>query len=201
MASDARTVGRPATVEDVPIVAACLASAFYDDPLWGHWAFPDERRRQRDLLAFMTLMAQLGFDEMWTAITVGGESVTLWTLPGVSHAAPEHEALISELFDDLFGERASALHALFEQFQDLTPTGHFYHLEWWATRRDLARRGFGGALIRENLARVDAKHVPCYLESTNPVNLPRYEALGFRPVEEFAPPGGPTVTTMWREAR
>jgi GNAT superfamily N-acetyltransferase len=94
----------------------------------------------------MTLMAQLGCEEMWTAIS-------------------------------------------------------FYHLEWWATRRDRAGRGFGSALIRENLARVDAEHLPSYLESTNPVNLPRYEALGFRRVGEFAPPDGPTVTTMWREAR
>ena len=78
MASDVRTVGRSATIEDVPIVAACLASAFYHDPLWGHWAFPDQPCRQRDLLAFMTLMAQLGCEEMWTAITPGGESVTLW---------------------------------------------------------------------------------------------------------------------------
>jgi hypothetical protein len=201
MASDARTVARPATAEDVPIVAACLASAFYEDPLWGHWAFPDQPRRHRDLLAFMTLMAQLACDEMWTAVTAGGESVALWTVPGVSHEASEHEALIGEVFDDLFGKRASALHALFEQFQELTPAGRFYHLEWWATRRDRARQGFGGALIRENLARVDAEHLPSYLESTNPVNLPRYEALGFRRTAEFAPPGGPTVTTMWREAR
>jgi hypothetical protein len=48
---------------------------------------------------------------------------------------------------------------------------------------------------------VDAEHMPSYLESTNPVNLPRYEALGFRAIGEFAPPGGPTITTMWREAR
>ena len=81
------------------------------------------------------------------------------------------------------------------------PAGDSYHLEWWATHANRAGRGFGGALIRENLARVDAEHVPSYLESTNPVNLPRYEALGFRRIGEFAPPDGPTVTTMWRDAR
>ena len=35
-------VGRTATREDIAAVAACLASAFYDDPLWGHWVFPDD---------------------------------------------------------------------------------------------------------------------------------------------------------------
>ena len=43
--------------------------------------------------------------------------------------------------------------------------------------------------------------MPAYLESTNPVNLPRYEALGFAPTGEFGPAGGPVITTMWREPR
>jgi hypothetical protein len=51
------------------------------------------------------------------------------------------------------------------------------------------------------LERVDGERLPSYLESTNPINLPRYEALGFRRIGEFAPPGGPSVTRMWREAR
>ena len=58
MASETQGVGRAATVADLPLVAACLASAFYEDPLWGHWTFPDESRRRRHLLPFMTLMAE-----------------------------------------------------------------------------------------------------------------------------------------------
>jgi hypothetical protein len=194
-------MGRAATDEGLPIVAACLASAFYADPLWGHWTFPDEARRRRDLLRFMTLMAQLGDDQIWTAMTAQGESVAVWTPPGASYRTPEQEPLISGVFDELFGARAPGIHALFQQFEEHTPEGRFYHLEWWATNPNCVRRGYGGALIRDNLACVDAEHVPSYLESTNPVNLPRYEALGFRRIGEFAPPGGPTVTTMWREAR
>jgi GNAT superfamily N-acetyltransferase len=201
MVGESQPVGRASTVDDLPVVAACLASAFYEDPLWGHWAFPDESRRRRDLLPFMTLMAQLAADEGWTAMTVGGESVTVWTPPGASYGSREQEPLISEVFEDLFGARAPAIHELFEQFEASTPAGRFYHLEWWATHESYARRGFGGALLRENLARVDAEGQPSYLESTNPVNLPRYEALGFGRMDEFAPRGGPTVTTMWREAR
>jgi hypothetical protein len=39
------------------------------------------------------------------------------------------------------------------------------------------------------------------IAGTNPVNLRRYQTLGFRPIGEFAPPAGPTVTTMWLAAR
>jgi hypothetical protein len=201
MAGELQAVGRAAAARDLPIVAACLASAFYEDPLWGHWTFPDESRRRQDLLPFMTLMAQLGSAEGWTAMTARGESVTIWTPPGASYGSPEQEPLISEVFDRLFGARAPAIHALFQQFDQHTPAGRFYHLEWWATHRSHAGHGFGGTLLCENLARVDAEHLESYLESTNPANLPRYEALGFRRVDEFAPPSGPTVTTMWREAR
>lgn len=201
MASELQVIGRAAAAEDLPIVAACLASAFYKDPLWGHWAFPDETRRRLDLLPFMTLQVQLGASQGWTAMTASGESVAIWTPPGASYGSQEQEPLISEILGRLFGARARALHELFKQFEEHIPAGRFYHLEWWATHRRYAGRGLGGALIRENLGRVDAEHLPSYLESTNPVNLPRYAALGFRRIGEFAPPGGPTVTTMWREAR
>ena len=201
MSSDPHATGRDAAAQDLPIVAECLASAFYDDPLWGHWAFPDESQRRRDLLPFMMLHTQLGAAQGWIAMTAGSESVAIWTPPGARYGSPEQEALISEVLGRLFGARAPAIHELFGQFEDHTPAGHFYHLEWWATHRSHAGRGFGASLITENLERVDAEHQPSYLESTNPVNLARYEALGFRGIGEFAPPGGPTVTTMWRDAR
>ena len=37
-------------------------------------------------------------------------------------------------------------------------------------------------------------------QASNPANLPRYEALGFRRRAEFGPVDGPLITTMWREA-
>ena len=201
MASEPQLVGRAVAAEDLPIVAACLASAFYEDPLWGRWTFPDESRRRRDLLPFMMLQAQLAVAQGWTAMTPNGESVAIWTPPGASYGSPAREPLISDVLGRLFGARAPARHELFKQFEEHTPPGRFYHLEWWATHRRHAGRGLGSVLLRENLARVDTDHLPSYLESTNPVNLPRYEALGFRAIGDLAPPGGPTVTTMWREAR
>lgn len=201
MASAPEPTGREVAREDLALVAACLASAFYEDPLWGHWTFPDDSRRRRDLLPFMTLQAELGAAQGWIASTTKGESVAIWTPPGGSYGSADQEPLISEVLECLFGARAPAIHELFRQFEDHVPAGRFYHLEWWATHRDHAGRGFGASLITENLARVDAEHLPSYLESTNPVNLPRYESLGFRKIDEFTPPGGPTVTTMWREAR
>jgi predicted N-acetyltransferase YhbS len=58
------------------------------------------------------------------------------------------------------------------------------------------------ALLRDNLARIDALGMPAFLESTDPGNNPRYERLGFTRIREYAlPAGGPVVTQMWRTPR
>lgn len=194
-------VGRAATAADLPAVAGCLASAFFDDPLWGRWAFPDATARARDIAPFMRLMAELDQGDLWTDMTAGGEAVTVWTPPGQTYGAGVPPERFAADLGEIFGPRAAALEALFEQFDANLPAGEYWHLEWWGTHRDHAGRGLGGALLRENLARIDAERLPCYLESTNPGNVPRYEALGFERIGAFAPPGGPTVDTMWRTAR
>ena len=194
-------VGRSATVEDIDAVASCLASAFYDDPLWGQWTFPDEESRPRDLLPFMRFWATCSLRHPWLRMTDGCEAVAVWTPPGEIYVTPEEEPAMAALLDELFGSRAPEIHAVFDQFEQHLPEGHYYHLEWWATHRDHAGRGLGTALINDNLAHIDSEHAPSYLESTNPANLPRYESLGFRPLAEFGPSGGPVITTMWREAR
>jgi hypothetical protein len=196
------TVGRVASADDVPAVAACMASAFFADPLWGVWTFPDEGARRRGLLPFMALMAEMGqAGGVATSVADGAGAITVWTPPGAQYGSSGFEAQTERLLAELFGPRADDLNALFDQFDEHLPAGDFWHLEWWATHRDRAGEGLGTRLLREDLAGVDERHQPAYLESTNPVNIPRYEALGFRPVGGFAPPGGPTITTMWREAR
>ena len=62
--------------------------------------------------------------------------------------------------------------------------------------------GLGIALLADNLARIDAEHMPAYLESSNPANNARYSRLGFEQRGAFSViDGGPIVTTMWRSAR
>ena len=194
-------VGRAATQDDLDAVGSCLASAFADDPLWGLWSFPDPQHRSYGLQPFMRFFGACGIRHPSLRMTAGGEAVTVWTLPGEIYVTPEEEIELEALVAQLFGDRAPEFSALFEQFDENLPEGDYYHLEWWATHRDHAGRGLGSALLHEDLSRIDAEHVPSYLESTNPANLSRYERFGFHRTGEFGPPGGPVVTTMWREAR
>lgn len=76
-----------------------------------------------------------------------------------------------------------------------------YYLSLLGTREEHRGRGLGMALLKEDLARIDAERMPAYLESSNPGNNHRYESVGFVPMAAFRAPGqGPLVTGMWRKA-
>lgn len=201
-ASESHWVGRAAARDDVAAVAACLTSAFYEDPVWGRWTFPEEATRAERLYELMRFWTLAGIRHPWVRMTENAEAVAVWLPPGEPEMRAEEEAAFGPLLAALLGPRADEVHTLLDRFDEHHPGSEpHYYLSLWATHRDHAGHGLGSALIEENLARVDAERMPAYLESTNAANLPRYEALGFRPLAEFGPLGGPVITTMWRDAR
>jgi ribosomal protein S18 acetylase RimI-like enzyme len=182
-------------------VAACLASAFYADPVWGLWAFPDERDRERRLFELMRAFVAAGVRHPWVRVAERYEAAIVWVPPGEPEMTAEEGLAFDRGLDALAGARAPELRRLFERFEECHPHGQpHYYLSLWGAHRDHAGRGFGGELMRESLALIDGERMPAYLESTNPANIPRYEALGFRSHGRFGPEGGPVITTMWREA-
>jgi ribosomal protein S18 acetylase RimI-like enzyme len=135
-------------------------------------------------------------------MTVGAEAVAVWLPPGAPEMTSEQEAEFEAFVAETLGPRAHEVLTLIERFDEHHPTQEpHYYLTLWGTHRKHAGRRLGTALLNEDLARIDAERVPAYLESTNPANLPRYEALGFQRRAEFGPAGGPVITTMWRDAR
>jgi ribosomal protein S18 acetylase RimI-like enzyme len=135
-------------------------------------------------------------------MTAAAEAVAVWLPPDAAEMTSELQAESEAYVRQTLGPRAHEVLDLFERFDEHHPRARpHYYLSLWATHRDHAGQGLGTALIRASLARIDAERMPAYLESTNPANLPRYEALGFRRHGEFGPVGGPVITTMWRDAR
>jgi GNAT superfamily N-acetyltransferase len=194
--------GRAATSNDLDAIARCLAGAFFEDPLWGHWAFPSPAERAARLPRLLRFWAEAAITRPWVRITGLLEAATVWIPPGVAELTEAKEIEFTALVDELFDGRAGELNDLFEKFKLHHPGDEpHYYLSLWGTDPDHGGRGIGTALLKADLARIDAEGMPAYLESTNPANLPRYEALGFLPRSEFGPPGGPVITTMWRAAR
>jgi GNAT superfamily N-acetyltransferase len=194
-------VGRAAQEGDIPAVVECLTSAFYDDPVWGHWSFPDEANRREPLSELMRFWTVAAARHPWVRMTPRAEAVAVWIPPGEPELTSEEEERFPALISEVFRERAGEANKLFDGFEEHHPGEPHYYLSLWGTHRDHAGRGLGTALIEDNLARIDAEGMPAYLESTNPANLLRYEALGFARAGEFGPTAGPVITTMWREAR
>jgi ribosomal protein S18 acetylase RimI-like enzyme len=202
MVEGSSSVGSVASTGELPAIDACLTSAFFEDPLWGTWAFPDAASRQERLRRLMHAWSSAAVGHRWTWTTESTEALTIWLPPGEPEMTAAQETAFEQLIADLFGRRAGELNELFGLFDQHHPRDEpHYYLSLWATHRDHARRGLGSALMRENLALIDAERMPAYVESSNPVNVPIYEVLGFRRKAQFHVADGPVITTMWREAR
>ena len=193
---------RRAQAADLPAVAATLAGAFMDDPVWS-WVFTDPGIREGQLDAIWSLLLEGSVGYGWIWMTPGAEAATLWIPPGMPELAEPQAARIGPLFHDLLGPDVGRGDALMERFVTTHPAApdHFY-LSLFGTRPDCRGRGIGMELLADNLARVDLEGRPAYLESTSAANLERYRSVGFVDHGGFGlPDGGPTVVTMWRDAR
>ncbi len=193
---------RRARSSDLPALTGCLAGAFAEDPVWGIWSFPDPVTRAAGLTRLLGFWAQAGVRHNWSWLADAGRAASVWIPPGRVETTSEDDALFGPLVDELFGSRADAANELFESFEAHHPKDEpHYYLSLLGTHPEHAGRGIGMSLMRANLARIDSERMPAYLESSNPRNIGRYEALGFHPRERFGPHEGPLITTMWRPAR
>jgi len=199
---------RPPTVEarvagaaELPAAVDTLARAFHADPVWS-WAFPDPERRLEQIRVVWGLVAKaaLGYGSAW--LSGDCAAVALWIPPGRPELRPEDEERLESLLKELLGDGAARVMETFERFEAAHPTAEpHYYLSLLGTDPDQRGRGVGMGLLAATLERIDAERAPAFLESSNPVNTPRYERLGFAVCGEFELPGdGPSVTQMWREA-
>ena len=88
----------------------------------------------------------------------------------------------------------------------LGPAHH--HLQVLGTHSAAQGMGHGSRLLQVGIDRATKAGVPCYLESSNPKNIPFYKRYGFRIVKEIFPfedkktgDKGPVATLMLRDAK
>ena len=186
---------------DAQAVVATLAAAFAGDPVWGAWACGDAPDRVGLLEVFWKPWVEAGLKYDGFTMTRAAAAVSGWVPPGVHETDDEDEAAIEAVTLRLFGDRAPLLLEAYELFEANRPDTPHWYLSLLASHPMYRGEGRGMRLLRADLVRVDAAHQPAYLESTNPANDARYEAVGFARHGSFTLPQGPTVTTMWRAAR
>lgn len=196
---------RPARKSDLGALARTLARAFQDDPVMV-WMLPDGRRRARALPRLFAAMTRHHFlPGGGTEVAARGNRVgaaALWDPPGRWKQTRREELLMMPSFLLALGARSLRGQQLTELMKQHHPEEPHWYLAVIGSDPTVRGGGFGHALMRSRLDRVDAEHAPAYLESSNPDNVPYYLRFGFEVTGEIAlPDNGPTMTPMWRPPR
>ena len=189
-------------------VEACLARAFFPDPLFGFFA-PD-RRREYDLLpdvfrAFLTDARRFG--EIWTATTDSAAhrvaGVAVWLPPGAMPRSRRRETIMQVRLGRLLlrGQHLRTGLSLLAAVDGVHPTEPHWYLAVLGTDPVMQGRGLGSALLRPTLEEADRTGVPCYLETQKEENLAFYGRHGFALDRTVSVPGSPTVWCMTRRSR
>ncbi|MFI9206020.1 GNAT family N-acetyltransferase [Streptomyces sp. NPDC053048] len=186
------------SVADAPEITRILARAFGDDPMM-LWLFPDVEGREDRLAQWFDVMlthkyGPLGHCERTDA------AAAFWTPPGTAEQHPDEGTLAR--INGLLGEHAPRLGEMLELVGEATPREPHWYLAVLGADPAAQGNGHGAALLLSGLAKADAAGLPAHLESSKEANIGFYERFGFTVRGEIhVPGGGPTLWSMWREAR
>lgn len=191
----------PATLAQWRELSSVLASAFYEDPVFG-WLLPDDSTRAVALQRFFAIETRriVLRHGRSVAIARGPETVgTALVLPPGSWRTPiSVQAICGPRYMQIFGRRLP--HALgvlthMERRHARHPHIYFAYIGVAAATQS---QGLGTALLAPVLERCDREGVPAYLEASNARCARLYERLGFETVETIRPFGSPPIQLMSR---
>ncbi|MGH2558289.1 MAG: GNAT family N-acetyltransferase [Thermomicrobiales bacterium] len=188
---------RPATAADQQRVVGALALAFVRDPVT-RWTYPDP---QDFLTHWPDLVRAFGGRafEYGTAYYAGEfAGAALWLAPGVQ---PDDALLGSVIERTVSPQKLQVVTQIFKQMAQYHPAEPHWSLPLIGVDPNEQGRGFGAALLRHGLERVDRERRPAYLESTNSANIPLYERHGFEVLGTIQIEDAPPLVPMLRPAR
>lgn len=129
-------------------------------------------------------------------------AAALWDPPGRWKQTRLEELRSMPGFARAMGRRALRGQQVAELMKRHHPEEPHWYLGVIGSDPTVRGGGFGQALMRSRLDRVDTEHAPAYLESSNPDNIGFYLRFGFEVTGEISlPGGGPTMIPMWRRPR
>ena len=171
---------RRARTNELQQLAGLLAAAFYDDPVWGPYFFPDQRRRLEGLTRFFAgeLRQFMPHELIWTIEDVAG--VTVWAPPGHWQVPPRESLCRAPSIARAFGRGLPRVLRATTMVEKQHPGVPLYYLPYIGVAPARQGNGLGTALLRPVLDRCDTEGAPAYLEATNQRNLPLYRRRGSR---------------------
>jgi hypothetical protein len=189
---------RVATWADAEPLSQTLARAFADDPMMCHLLPPAARHKMPRLFK---ILFKLGLPHGACYVTDGFEAATLWRPPGGWHMHMMDYIRNAPELLGVFGTNVLKVMSTMDRVEKVHPDKSHWYLQVIGTDPAKQGKGFGGVIMRDQLARADAARKPCYLESSKDTNIPIYQSFGFVITGEIKIPNGPTLWPMWREPR
>lgn len=186
---------------------AVLARAFFDYPMW-QWIMPDEATRLAKLTWFMAGATKFGTDYGEVETTAGAIAGNAIWLPPGNTDPPMMRLLAAGMWMAPFRLGMGSLTRFLTMLDTMKKVHHHamperhYYLSVLGVDPLRQGQGVGSALMQPGLARADAAHVPCYVETQGESNVRLYRRHGFEVVAEGElPDGGPRYWAMKRAAR
>jgi GNAT superfamily N-acetyltransferase len=192
---------RAARASDRSDVAAALADAFADDPVFA-WCIPDVAGRTVALPPFFAAFAAAFARHGHSYVAESDGAITgaaLWAPPGVEGVHPDDAEAFETATGEACGPRMERIGTCVEIFEAAHPRDPAWFLQFVGVRGAQRGTGVGSLLLRQVLAAADRAGEPAYLVATSPRNRALYERHGFRCIEDLPLPDGPTAFSMWRD--
>lgn len=188
------------------IAADVMARAFAEDPVY-HYLLPNENHYHRRLMWMMRFMLRL-CTRKGVAHQIGSplQGVAAWLKPGEAISfldevragvvtAPLHLGVTSAW-------RSNNMMAATRKNRTRLSSGKDYWYLWqFAVAPESRGKGYGRALLQPVLNEADTTETDCWLDNSNAANLPIYEAMGFRTMEEYTIQDHQRVVKLWHMCR
>jgi ribosomal protein S18 acetylase RimI-like enzyme len=152
-----------------------LVLAFTADP-FVRWIYPEASQYLSRFPEALQAFGGVAFSQGSVWRLGDFAAVALWLPPGIEPGGDATVALFQatvdfQKFNDLLG--------VFGQMEEAHPAMPHWYLPWFGVDGALQGQGLGSQLMTPCLEIVDQEHLPAYLDSTNPRNVPFYERHGF----------------------
>lgn len=193
-ASQAATAVNTVPAGDRHRAVATIVLAFSTDPM-SRWSVPDPSVFLANFPDIVHAFAGSAFEDGTVYATDDYSGAAIWLGPG---RTSDQDALIGVLQKIMSPERFEQGGGLFEQMDAFHPHEPHWYLPLIGVDPACQGRGHGARLMDHALRECDRTQLPAYLESSNPANVPFYEAHGFKVMGEIQSGTSPVMYPMLR---
>jgi len=174
-----------------------IVMAFSNDP-FVRWMLPEPNQFLTYFADAVRFFAGGAFEAGSAFRSQDFMAVALWLPPNVHvDSEPLSELMQSAIAENVQPDAFSVL----EQMGTFHPESDHWYLPMIGVDPARQGMGYGSALLAHSLDECDSQHLPAYLESSSPRNIPLYERYGFKLTGEIQVGSSPPIWPMLRAAR